>query len=134
MFSPEGGAMSDRYLKVVLTLIAVELGWIALTHGAQPVSAQAQLASTPTPVIITGVQLRDGRTYLPVGVMGGSVGNPPGGLQQLAVRVDTSQQALRVDVPIPLDVRIVAPVRIEPGEKPIKMEAMPYTPAQRPGE
>jgi hypothetical protein len=126
--------MSDRYLKIVLTLIAVELGWIALTHGAHPVSAQAQVSTTPTPVVITGVQMRNGSAYLPVGVMGGYAGMPSGGLQPITVRVDTSQQGLRVDVPIPLDVRVAAPVRIEPGERPIKVESMPYTPAQRPGE
>ena len=44
---------ANRYLNVVLTVIAIELGWIALAHIGTPVSAQ----QTPTPVVITGVQM-----------------------------------------------------------------------------
>jgi hypothetical protein len=77
---------ADRYLKAVLTIIALELGWIALTHGAQPVIAQA----AATRVVITGAE-------------------------------------------VPLDVRTVSPVKIE-SDRPIKVESVPYTPAQRPGE
>ena len=122
---------TDRYLKIVLTLIAAELGWIALTHGAQPLSAQAPPA--PARVIITGIELGANRlAYLPVGIAGGI----NDGRLTVAARVvvDTSQQPLRVDVPVPLDVRNVGPVRIEPGDRPIRTEAVPYTPAQRPGE
>src|SRR6185295_46258 len=72
---------ANRYLNAVLTLIAVELGAIALTHTAVPVSAQQR----PTPVVITGVELprnvmlpitvrsvelMDRNTYLPVAVLG----------------------------------------------------------------
>ena len=39
--------MSDRYLKVVLTVIALELGWIAMKDGGTPVGAQAVPEVTP---------------------------------------------------------------------------------------
>lgn len=121
---------ADRYLKVVLTIIAVELGWIAMTHGAQPVSAQTAAA---TPVVITGVQMRDQNAYLPVGVMGGYRAVPPNvRLGQLAVKIE-ADNPIRVDIPIPLDVRTMFPVKVE-TDKPLKVESVPYTPAQRPGE
>ena len=55
----------NRYLHVVLTIIAVELGWIAINHSGAPVSAQ----QAPMPVVITGVELRADQT-LPVAVRG----------------------------------------------------------------
>jgi hypothetical protein len=45
---------ATRYLNAILTIIALELGWLALTHSAVPVSAQ----QAATPVVITGVNLR----------------------------------------------------------------------------
>ena len=53
--------------------------------------------------------------------------------QPATLRIDTSQQPLRVDVPSPIDVRTVGGVQIEPGERPIKTEAMPFVPQPRPG-
>jgi hypothetical protein len=44
---------TNRYLNVVLTVIAIELGWIGLNHVGTPVSAQ----QAPQPVVITGVQM-----------------------------------------------------------------------------
>ena len=86
---------ADRYLKAILTIIALELGWIAITHSALPVSAQ----TAATRVVIVG-----------------------------------AEAPLRVDIPVPLDVRTVAPVRIEPGERPIRVDAVPFTPTVRPGQ
>jgi hypothetical protein len=121
---------ADRYVKAVLTVIAIELGWLALANVAQPVSAQAQPA--PTRVVITGVELGPGRlTYLPVGIAGGV--NHVQVPQPAILRIDTSQQPLRVDVPSPIDVRTVGGVQIEPGQRPIKTEAMPFVPQPRPG-
>lgn len=121
---------ADRYVKAVLTVIAIELGWLALADIAQPVSAQAQPA--PTRVVITGVELGPNRlTYLPVGIAGGiSHTQVP---QPVTLRIDTSQQPLRVDVPSPIDVRTVGGVQIEPGQRPIRTEAMPFVPQPRPG-
>lgn len=44
---------ANRYLNTVLTIIAVELGWLAISHLGVPVSAQ----QAPTRVVITGVEL-----------------------------------------------------------------------------
>ena len=44
---------ANRYLNTVLTIIAVELGWLTISHVGVPVSAQ----QAPTRVVITGVEL-----------------------------------------------------------------------------
>ena len=121
---------ADRYLKLVLTIIAVELGWLAVTQATQPLAAQ----NTPavTPVVITGIDLRDQRAFLPVGVMGAYRVPPNGALSQQRVTIDTDR-AIRVDVAGPLDVRTIAPVRVEPGDKPIRVDSVPVTPTLRPG-
>ena len=57
----------DRFVKTLLTIIALELFWIGVKDMATPVGAQAQV----TPVIIRGVQIQPGSNdYLPVGVVG----------------------------------------------------------------
>ena len=124
---------ADRYLKVILTLIALELGWIGLTLSAPPVSAQAQ--AEPTPVIISGVQLRDRADFLPVGVLG-QPRAVPAAVARAFQPLDTTvrnDQPLRVALPVPLDVRTVTPIRID-SDRPVKVENVGYTPAQRPGE
>jgi hypothetical protein len=66
----------DRYLKLVLTVIALELLWLAISQS-RPVSAhtfapaQAQgSAPAPMPVVITGIHLNPNDPMLPVQVMG----------------------------------------------------------------
>ena len=44
-----------RYLNVVLTIIAVELGWLAVSHMGIPVAAQQ---AAVTRVVIAGVEMR----------------------------------------------------------------------------
>ena len=120
---------ADRYLRVLLTIIAVELGWIAIDRGLEPVSAQA----AATPVVITGINIRDERAFLPVGVMGGHQ-RIPAGVPLTQVRVAAEfPRPVAVDVREPLDVRHVGAVRVEPGDRPIRIESV-YQPAQRPGE
>jgi hypothetical protein len=109
---------SDRFLKIVLTVIALELGWIAVTRVAEPVSAQAQ----PTRVVITGVEL-NGRNYIPVAIAG-SIDSPLG---PALVRVE-NQQPVRVTLSTPLA------VRVEPGDRPIRVESVPFTAKDRPGQ
>jgi len=124
---------ADRYLKVILTIIALELGWISLTLSAPPVSAQAQ--AEPTPVIISGISLRDRDDFLPVGVLG-QPRAVPAAVARAFQPLDTNvrnDQPLRVTVPGPLDVRTVTPIRID-SDRPIRVENVGYTPAQRPGE
>jgi hypothetical protein len=123
---------ADRYLKAVLTIIALELGWIAATTGAPPVSAQA--AADPVRVVIAGVDLRDPADFLPVGVIG-QMRNVAPSVARSFQPLDTTVRntPLQVAVPLPLDVRTVTPIRID-SDRPIKVENVGYTPAQRPGE
>lgn len=122
---------TDRYLRVVLTVIAIELAWIGLKDVAPPVSAQA----APTPVVITGIDLRDNSTYVPVAVMGGFRQIPPGAqqtLQPLVTKVE-ADRPIRIEALTPLPVDVVSPVTVE-TDKPLKVESVPYTPGRTPGE
>jgi hypothetical protein len=56
---------ANRYRDALLTIIALELGWLALTHTGTPVSAQ----QAPTRVVITGVDMRP-TDAVPVAVQG----------------------------------------------------------------
>jgi len=59
--------MIDRYVKVLLTAIALELLWLAVGGWSQPVSAQP----APIPVVITGIRLESTpEVTLPVTVRG----------------------------------------------------------------
>ena len=117
--------MSDRYLKVVLTIIALELGWLALGHATPPVAAQAQ--PQPTRVVITGIELPDTRAFMPVGVIGG-YRQVPRELQR-----QIGQQVVGVDTTEPLRIRTVGAVKVE-NDRPLLVESVKYTPGQRPGE
>ena len=128
---------ADRYLKGILTIIAIELGWLAVAQSGiavraqAPPSAQAQ-QTPPTPVVITGIDMRD-QSFLPVGVLG-QVRNVP-------ARLTASFQPVRIEAPQPLDVRTVTTVRVDAvrpfkieSDRPLKVENVGYVPAQRPGE
>ncbi len=119
---------ADRYLKVILTIIAAELGWMALTNAATPVRAQQEA----TPVVITGIDLRDPNDFLPIGVIG-QVGS--GTIRSGFRPLDTNVRNDRVPVAIAqtVDVRAIGSIRID-SDRPIKVENVGYTPAQRPGE
>jgi hypothetical protein len=121
---------ADRYLRIILTLIAIELGWIAFNQAAAPVSAQA----TPTRVVVTGIELdADNRGFLPVGVLGQM--QRPGGMTRTFLPLDTTIRNERVAVSVaqPVDVRPIGVIKIE-ADRPLKVENVGYTPAQRPGE
>ena len=47
----------DRYLKIILTVIAIELGWLSVKDIAVPVSAQQTQQNQQTPQL-TGVVIR----------------------------------------------------------------------------
>jgi hypothetical protein len=101
----------DRYVKAVLTIIALELFWIGIKDAAPPVVAQAQ--AQPTPVVIRGIQISPGSNeYLPVGVVG---------------------QPVRVDVPRPVKIETDRPIKIE-ADRALKVENVGYIPAPKPGE
>ena len=89
----------DRYVKGVLTIIALELLWLAANGLPQRVSAQ----TAATPVVITGVRLTQGDSPLPVSVDGTVIVSPSG------------------------------PFKVE-ADRPLPVEAVPYSPALKPGE
>ena len=117
---------ADRYLRIILTLIAIELGWMAFNQGATPVTAQAQ----PTPVVITGVEIGTNRGYLPVAVLG-QMRNADRTFQPIDMMV--RNERVTVAVGHAVDVRPIGAIKIE-ADKPLKVENVGYTPAQRPGE
>ena len=61
----------DRYTKLLLTVIALELGWIAMNQSGVEVAAQR---NEPTPVVIRGVEAAPGKeAFIPVAVVGSTV-------------------------------------------------------------
>ena len=108
---------SDRYLKAILTVIALELLWIGIKDIAPPVSAQ----QAATPVIIRGVQIdTELRGALPVT-----------SAQPLRV---TADRPLRIESLRPLKIEADTPIRITTDpDKPLSVESVPYTPSKRPG-
>ncbi len=103
----------DRYVKIILTVIAIELFWIGVRDVAPPVSAQAQApapARTPTSVVISGIDI-DG--------------------QDLNVLPVVSGRPLRIDDARGIAVR--GTVTVE-AQRPLPVESVPYTPTRRPGE
>ena len=117
---------SDRYLKAILTIIALELGWMAFTQSATPVRAQA----APTRVVITDVEIGPNRGYLPVAVLG-QVASTDRRFQPIDMTIRNERVAVSVGQPV--DVRPIGTIKIE-ADRPIKVENVGYTPAQRPGE
>lgn len=83
--------MADRYLRIVLTVIAIELGWIGLKGTATPVQAQAGVSR----VVITGIEVA-------------SV--PVRSASPLKVEAD---RPLRVDVNGPVKVEADKPLPVE---------------------
>lgn len=105
----------DRYVKIILTVIAIELLWIGVRDVAPPVSAQAQAQApaasrTPTSVIIRGIDI-DG--------------------QEVNVLPVVAGRPLRLDDTRGIAVR--GTVTVE-AQRPLPVESVPYTPARRPGE
>jgi hypothetical protein len=88
--------MADRYLKFVLTAIALELLWLAAS-AARPVSAQP----AAMPVVITGIQLEAHPDALPVVVEGTVLITPDGPLK------------IEADQPLPVEA-----VPYTPGARP----------------
>ena len=110
---------ANGYLNVVLTVIAIELGWIGLTHVGAPVSAQqaaqpvvitgVQMPETEMlPVTVRGVDLRSRNQFLPVGLYG-QVEEVPGADRFEPIDIRTPLP-IKVDVDRPL--RLVEPVTV----------------------
>jgi hypothetical protein len=86
---------ADRYLKVILTVIAIELLWIGVRDMAPPVAAQGAGR-----VVIAGIDLADDAA-LPVAVVGSYETIP----FRLRTRVQNSL--------MPLTTRIQGPVTVK---------------------
>jgi hypothetical protein len=108
--------MTDRYIKIVLTVIALELFWIGLRDVATPVSAQAPPPLTP--VVIRGIEVGP-NTMLPVSID-----------HAVTVRVD---RALPITAEAPLPVAFDGPVEVT-ASQPLPVRQVPYVPSERPGE
>ena len=83
---------ANRYLNVVLTIIAVELGWLAISQLGVPVSAQP----APTRVVITGIELNPEES-LPVVLRRADV----------PIRLDSSQP-LRIQEPVTVRIPVTS--------------------------
>ena len=90
--------MTDRYMRVVVTVIALELLWLSLDGWSRPLQAQPGAM----PVIITGIRLDPASDRrLPV-VVEGTV-------------IISATQPLRIQADEPLPVRSV---RYTPSDRP----------------
>ena len=110
---------ADRYTKLVLTVIALELGWLAVNQAGVPLSAQRADA---TPVISRGVEAAPGKeAFIPVAVVGSTV-----------LRVESSRP-LEVTAPQPIRILADAPIPVETGSQPLLIQTVSDPPAARPG-
>ena len=120
---------ANRYLNAVLTLIAVELGFIALSHSGVPVSAQTQATrvvitgvelqrNAALPVNVRGVDLMDRKAFLPVAVYGQIDGSDATAFRPIETRATTPikiEGAVRVEADPPLKVQIPVVTSPRPG-------------------
>ena len=115
----------DRYLKLILTIIALELFWLGVKDSATPVAAQ----TASTRVVIAGIDIDgDGGShtaFVPVGVVG-SYRNVPAAAA-VAVRPLTSR--IEGDV----NVQSTRPLKVE-ADKPLPVLNAGYVPSPKPGE
>jgi hypothetical protein len=114
---------ADRYTKIILTVIAIELGWLGVKDAAVPVMAQAQPAE-PIPVIIKGVEgVRGKPLVIPVRLAEATT----------PVRV-TVDRPLPIEAPLPIRVDAISPfvVTTHP-ERPLLVQSVQAVPAPRPG-
>jgi hypothetical protein len=115
---------SDRYLKAILTVIALELLWIGIKDGAPAVSAQPAV----TPVVIHGVQMdTEARGSLPITIRGLQLDTETRGTLPVS-----SPRPLRIESLRPLKIEADRPIKIE-TDGPLSVESVPYTPSKRPG-
>lgn len=115
---------TDRYLRIILTVIAVELLWLGLKDAAPPVSAQAG----PARIIIAGLDVDGGA--LPVAIAGqtATAGRAPLRPVQVGISGVVPIEARGV-----LKIEADRPIKVE-ADRPLRVESVPYTPGARPGE
>ena len=103
---------ADRYTKLLLTVIALELGWIAISGVGVPVSAQR---NEPTPVIIRGVEGAPGKeVFIPVTLVG-------------------TTRPIEIVAPQPMKIEADRPIPVETGGEPLLIRTVSDPPAVRPG-
>jgi hypothetical protein len=123
----------DRYLKIILTVIAIELGWLSVKDVAVSVSAQqtqqnAQTAGV-TPVVIRGIDVP----------CGGNTINCRETSLPVSVTRTTAPMRVTVDAPLPVDARGTVRIRqdqaiiVETADRPLLIQSVPPTSAPRPG-
>ena len=109
----------DRYTKLLLTLIVLELGWIGASNMGVRVSAQR---AEPTPVVIRGVEGPPGKeVFIPVSVVGSTV-----------LRVE-SARPLEIMARQPVKIEADQPIPVETGDEPLLIRTVSDPPAIRPG-
>jgi len=116
--------MKDRYLRVILTVIAVELLWLGVKDLGTPVAAQAN-GNSPTPVIIRGIQIENAN-----GRLQGAL--PFYQVEPLVVTA-TAGQPVTVQAVRPIPITGAVPLKIE-VDKPLPVENVGYKPGLKPGE
>lgn len=107
---------ADRYLKVILTVIALELGWIAIKDVGTASAQRGEPA--PTPVVLRGINLR-GQEVLPVTLTGNN-----------AVVPVISGRPLQMEQP--LIIQADRPIPVE-AQRPLLIQSVPAAAAPRPG-
>lgn len=125
--------LRDRYLKMILTVIAIELGWLSVKDVAVPVAAQqtqqTQQNQQPTSVIIRGIDLP-------------CQGNAPNCREtSLPVSLTRTTVPVRVtaETPLPVDARGTVRIRqdqaliVETGDRALLVQSVPPIGAPRPG-
>lgn len=123
----------DRYLKIILTVIAIELGWLGVKDIAVPVSAQQtqqnQQTQQLTPVVIRGIDLP----------CAGNTINCRETSLPVSVTRTTAPMRITVDTPLPVDARGTVRIRqdqaivVETGDRPLLIQSVPPSAAPRPG-
>ena len=113
---------TDRYLRIILTVIAIELLWLGIKDSAPRVSAQ----TAPPRVIIASV---DGG-FLPVALAGQTADAGRNPLRPIQVGINGN---VAVTTRTPLKIEADKPLKVE-ADKPLRVESVPYTPGARPGE
>ena len=121
---------ADRYMRIVLTVIALELGWIAMKDEAIPVSAQ-QVEPKPTPVIIRGVDLTPGKpSSLPVTLLGSTATVKVASDRPLQIE---APRPLQIEAARPLMIQADRPIVVETAQRPLLVQSVQAVGAQRPG-
>jgi hypothetical protein len=119
---------ADRYLKLILTVIAIELGWLAIQGSAVPVAAQR--GAVGQAVIIKGIDLMP-RETLPVSVINTNGSLPVTLTGNNSVVPIMSGRPLQIEQP--LIVQAERPLPVETGQRPLSVQVVQGAPSTRPG-